>query len=241
MRIHLTALALITSLLLHVAPIWARGDSGDNRRGSDSKSPESNSHKGSGGGAKSSDGKPSPSGRKADRNRSESDKGSARKTKDRKWPDAGGRDRDRGDSRRRCPKGRRDCRESCCNQYGYGETWRGWDPVYDGWGFPWPDHPNPGRIDPDEDRIRGSSKNVELRISPVEVEVFVNGIRYSKKGNTRLTLPSGHWTIEIRSEGYLTETLALEIKQGDRYRIERKLRRDPDYHLATREARHSNP
>ena len=61
-----------------------------------------------------------------------------------------------------------------------------------------------------------------------QIEVYVNGILYSTKGNTKISLPVGTWTIEIRAEGYITETIELQIKQGDKYKIERKLQRDPN-------------
>lgn len=263
MRAHRTALTLITTLALCAAPIGARGgdrsdgggssSSGSSGCSSDSKSTDDGSHKGSAGGRGSSKGSGGGGGDGSERGRGKGDpdktggsKDGASADHDREWSNGWGRDRNRdGDNGRnrppRCPNGRRNCRDRCCNPYDYGNSPDAWRPSdNDGWGFPWPDYPKPGRDDEDDRDVRAVRKNVELRISPQNVEVFVNGIRYSKKGNTRVTLPSGHWTIEIRADGYMTEILELDIKQGDRYRIERKLQRDRNYRPPVGEERRND-
>lgn len=173
--------------------------------------------------------------RAGDRDRTAGDKARAGRDGDFKWPDIGDRDRKRGGGGHGhhrpppCPRGHRDCHRSCCNRYGYGGygyPWWGWG------GGGWYDPYDPGRdYDRDSDREkRGAGQgNVELKLSPKDVEVYVNGILYSTKGNTKISLPVGTWTIEIRAEGYITETIELQIKQGDKYKIERKLQRDPNY------------
>lgn len=77
-----------------------------------------------------------------------------------------------------------------------------------------------------DDRERGPSANVEVRVTPANASVFVNGIRYSERGRARFSLPVGQWQVELRAPGHLPEVLTLNVEQGKRYTIERRLKRD---------------
>ncbi|HEU4753911.1 MAG TPA: PEGA domain-containing protein, partial [Armatimonadota bacterium] len=68
--------------------------------------------------------------------------------------------------------------------------------------------------------------NVEIKASPSRTSVYVNGILYSEKGRARFNLPAGQWKIELRAPGYLPQTIDLNVEQGIRYSIERKLEKD---------------
>ncbi|MGV3724417.1 MAG: PEGA domain-containing protein [Actinomycetota bacterium] len=69
-------------------------------------------------------------------------------------------------------------------------------------------------------------KNVTVRVKPENARVLVNGLLYSGRGKTSFDLPVGQWTVELSAPGYRTEVIALNVEQGVRYRIERKLEKD---------------
>jgi hypothetical protein len=72
-------------------------------------------------------------------------------------------------------------------------------------------------------------ENVQLKFSPKDAKVYINGMLYeSKKGKARVDLPTGKWIIEIRAPGYRTEVIELNVEQGVRYGIERKLQKGED-------------
>jgi hypothetical protein len=81
------------------------------------------------------------------------------------------------------------------------------------------------RLDEDDDTKRGGG-NIDIRVSPKNAEILVNGVRYGEKGRARLNLPSGLWKIELRAPGYAPQTVDLNVDQGIRYSIERKLEKD---------------
>ena len=70
-------------------------------------------------------------------------------------------------------------------------------------------------------------KNVIVKVKPDNAQIYVNGLLYSNKGRTSFDLPMGQWVVEIRAPGYLPETVTLNVQQGVRYEIERKLQKDP--------------
>jgi hypothetical protein len=91
-----------------------------------------------------------------------------------------------------------------------------YDPFYSGFY-------NYGPMDRDSD----GDKNVTVRVKPENARVSVNGLLYSGRGKTSFDLPVGQWTVEISAPGYRTEIISLNVEQGVRYRIERKLEKDP--------------
>jgi hypothetical protein len=235
------------------------GSSGPSIGRSDSKSAnDSDSGRGSGGSGKGSSGggfgKGSSGG--SGKGGGSSNKGSDRPNKpdradssqqradregDRKqWPGGDGRDgRGGGGGHHQppCPRGHHDCNKHCCNHYGYGGYGWGWG--YGGYGFPDDVYDSSTRYE-GQDKAGVGKGNVELKLSPKNVEVYVNGVLYGTKGNSKISLPTGMWTIEIRAEGYLTETVDLEVKQGIKYKIERKLQRDPNYRPPDRDDRRTD-
>lgn len=119
-----------------------------------------------------------------------------------------------------------------------------YDPFYDpyfnrgGYGF----NPNYGPFGADEyyyygynrapyDRYRSGDErlpdtgqgNVQLRIEPRDVQVFVDGVLSARDGRARLNLPSGRWRLEFVKPGYRTETVDVEVTQGVSVRVERRL------------------
>ena len=72
----------------------------------------------------------------------------------------------------------------------------------------------------------GKKGNVELKVSPKDAVVSVNGVEYGKAGGARLNLPAGQWRIEIRAPGHVPQVIDLNVEQGIRYTIERKLKKD---------------
>lgn len=100
-----------------------------------------------------------------------------------------------------------------------------------------------GAYDDDGDRNQAEEENIEVRVKPDDAQIYVNGLLYSNRGKARFTLPSGPWTVEIRAPGYQTERIELNVEQGKRYKIERKLRRDETFNrdgkpLKTEELNH---
>ena len=77
-----------------------------------------------------------------------------------------------------------------------------------------------------DDRPFKGGDNVEIRVKPDNAQVYVNGLLYSNKGKAKFGLPSGPWKIELRAPGYLTQIIELNVEQGIRYTIERKLEKD---------------
>ena len=80
----------------------------------------------------------------------------------------------------------------------------------------------------DDDRPFKGGDNVEIRVKPDNAQVYVNGLLYSNKGKAKFGLPSGPWKIELRAPGYLTQVIELNVEQGIRYTIERKLEKDQE-------------
>jgi hypothetical protein len=76
------------------------------------------------------------------------------------------------------------------------------------------------------DRYPDSSQgNVLLQVKPRDVEIYVDGVLTAQDGRATLSLPTGHWRLEIVREGYRTETLEIELAQGVAVRVERRLER----------------
>jgi hypothetical protein len=109
------------------------------------------------------------------------------------------------------------------SSYGFGASSYWGSPFYDGYYDPY----GPGRdvVERDGEGIQGD--NIEVRVSPSNTSVYVNDLLYSNKGRARFSLPEGRWRVDLRAPGYLPETLELQVEQGVRYTIERKLRKDP--------------
>lgn len=76
------------------------------------------------------------------------------------------------------------------------------------------------------ERRRRDGDNVQVRVSPANASVYVNGLQYSSRGRGSFSLPTGRWTIELRAPGYLPQTIDLDVDQGVRYSIERRLEKD---------------
>jgi hypothetical protein len=174
-------------------------------------------------------------GPKADRDGTKSDKGGSKAEKDRSrlhgssgdkegsrrtGPSDRGRDdtdldphrklvRDRGGDRRdNRPRG------GWFGRPGYYFNPFGYDPYY-------------GNLEAsDESRPTKGGDNVQLRVKPDDAQVYVNGLLYSNRGRARFGLPIGPWKIEIRAAGYVSQTIELNVEQGIRYTIERKLEKD---------------
>lgn len=81
---------------------------------------------------------------------------------------------------------------------------------------------------PPDDRDEGlvGQGNVEVRASPRNTEVYVNGMLYATRGRVRFHLPDGTWPIELRAPGYVTQTIELTVQPGVRYIIERRLEKE---------------
>jgi hypothetical protein len=78
--------------------------------------------------------------------------------------------------------------------------------------------------------------NVQLRIEPRDVMVFVDGVLSARDGRARLSLPSGRWRLEFVKPGYRTETVDVEVTQGVSVRVERRLVRLDDETPSTPQA-----
>lgn len=97
-----------------------------------------------------------------------------------------------------------------------------YDPFYDGFYFSGQRYRNEDRAA----RAEEPKDNVETKVSPENTSIYVNGLLYSSKGKAHFNLPSGKWNVELRAPGYQTQTMELEVQQGQRYTIERKLERE---------------
>jgi hypothetical protein len=71
----------------------------------------------------------------------------------------------------------------------------------------------------------GRQGNVQLRIEPRDVQVFVDGVLSARDGRATLSLPTGRWRLEFVKPGYRTETVDVEVTQGVSVRVERRLER----------------
>lgn len=67
--------------------------------------------------------------------------------------------------------------------------------------------------------------NVQLRVEPKDVEVYVDGTPWAKGGRAVLALPAGRHRVEIARPGYRPWAVDLDVQQGVRYRLERRLER----------------
>jgi hypothetical protein len=67
--------------------------------------------------------------------------------------------------------------------------------------------------------------NVQLRVEPRDVQVYVDGVLTARDGRATLSLPSGRWRLEFVRPGYRTETIDIEVIQGVSLRVERRLER----------------
>ena len=77
----------------------------------------------------------------------------------------------------------------------------------------------------DDDVRERRSENVELRVSPRDTWVYLNGIPVEEDGRSRIILPEGRHRLEFVREGYRTEVAELDVQPGIDYRVERKLSR----------------
>jgi hypothetical protein len=118
--------------------------------------------------------------------------------------------------------------------WGYGFGGYFYDPFYS----PFSSY---GAFDGDVDRDHAEDENIEVRVKPDDAQIYVNGLLYSNHGRARFTLPSGPWTVEIRAPGYQTERVELNVEQGRRYKIERKLRRDETFNRDGRPLKAEEP
>jgi len=71
----------------------------------------------------------------------------------------------------------------------------------------------------------GRQGNVQLRIEPRDVQIFVDGVLSGRDGRATLNLPTGRWRLEFVKPGYRPETVDVEVTQGVSIRVERKLLR----------------
>lgn len=78
----------------------------------------------------------------------------------------------------------------------------------------------------DEERGRRGGDNVVVNVSPRNTEVYVNGLQYGRSGRTHFNLPTGVWRLELRAPGCIPQTIDLNVEQGIRYTIERRLEKD---------------
>jgi hypothetical protein len=74
----------------------------------------------------------------------------------------------------------------------------------------------------------GRGGNVQLRVEPRDVQVFVDGVLSAQSGRAVLNLPTGRWRLEFVRAGYRTETVDIEVTQGVTVRVERRLERLQD-------------
>jgi hypothetical protein len=79
--------------------------------------------------------------------------------------------------------------------------------------------------------VRGDSRdesrrgNIELRIEPRDVDVYVDGVLETRDGRAVLNLPTGRYRLEFVRPGYRPEAVDLEVTQGVSYRVQRRLER----------------
>jgi hypothetical protein len=116
-----------------------------------------------------------------------------------------------GPGRRGCPPRHVPFRDRFDAPFGYDNFTD--DPYYDGY------------FDPDRGHRRRREKqgNVEIKVSPKSASVSVNGLLYGRNGQARFNLPAGTWSVELQAPGYVSQKFDLEVRQGEQYRIERKL------------------
>ena len=77
----------------------------------------------------------------------------------------------------------------------------------------------------DDDVRERREENVELRVSPRDTWVYLNGVLVEEDGRSRIILPEGRHRLEFVREGYRTEVAELDVQPGIDYRVERKLSR----------------
>lgn len=65
--------------------------------------------------------------------------------------------------------------------------------------------------------------NVRLNVSPSKTWVFLNGVRIDADGRDKLALPEGRYRLEFVRPGYRTEVAELNVQNGIRYDVQRKL------------------
>jgi len=78
---------------------------------------------------------------------------------------------------------------------------------------------------PVEEARRDTKDNVDLRVSPGDSAVLLNGRLIELKGNEALELPAGRHRLEFVRPGYRTEVAELEVQSGVQYKVERKLQK----------------
>ncbi len=67
--------------------------------------------------------------------------------------------------------------------------------------------------------------NVDLRVSPRDSHVYLNGTRVPVQGGGELMLPPGTYRMEFVRGGYRSDVSELRVQPGVEYRVERKLSR----------------
>lgn len=78
---------------------------------------------------------------------------------------------------------------------------------------------------PVEEARRDSKDNVDLRVSPRDSAVLLNGQLVELTGGDELELPAGKHRLEFVRPGYRTEVAELEVQSGVQYKVERKLQK----------------
>lgn len=73
-----------------------------------------------------------------------------------------------------------------------------------------------------DERVR-IPDNVKLSVSPSKTWVFLNGVRIDADGRSKLALPEGRYRLEFVRPGYRTEVAELNVQNGIRYDVQRKL------------------
>jgi len=79
--------------------------------------------------------------------------------------------------------------------------------------------------DGDDDRDEAVVNNIDLQMQPGDVRVYVNDTLASKTGRGAMFLPAGEYSIRIERDGYVPQTIHLQVQPGIRYQIQRKLQR----------------
>jgi hypothetical protein len=80
------------------------------------------------------------------------------------------------------------------------------------------------RLPVEEVRNRGG-ENVDLRVSPKESWVYLNGVRIDAQGRGKISLPPGKHRLEFVAQGRRSEMAELDVQPGVVYRVERKLQK----------------
>jgi hypothetical protein len=78
---------------------------------------------------------------------------------------------------------------------------------------------------PVEEARRDGKDNIDLRVSPKESAVLLNGQLLELRGDDELELPAGHHRLEFVRPGYRTEVAELDVQSGVKYKVERKLQK----------------